>query len=131
MVERRAGKVCLRAYHCCQSSLALSTLRFHCLDAVHKLRWRLPMLQHHALIAAWRLPCHSTDKGVPGCQMLLSTQQAPCLPEIRFYSAVTRIKELGHGAEVVIFLVVHLLVHTPGRCLHARVLEHRRHIGGS
>src|SRR5215510_4082282 len=63
--------------------------------------------------------------------MLLSTQQAPCLPKVRFHSAVARIKELGHGTEVVIFLVVHLLVHTSGRCLHAWVLEHRRDIGGS
>src|SRR5215470_18436555 len=63
--------------------------------------------------------------------MLRSPQQASRLPEVRFYGAVTRIKELSHGAEVIIFLVIHLLVHTPGRLLHTGVLEHGGDIGGS
>ena len=39
---------------------------FHRLDAVDKLRRRLTVLQHHPLIAARRLPCHGTNKGMPG-----------------------------------------------------------------
>src|SRR5215831_10605915 len=39
---------------------------FHHLHAVHKLCGCLTVLQHHPLIAARRLPCHGTDKSVPG-----------------------------------------------------------------
>ena len=63
--------------------------------------------------------------------MLHSAQQASRLPEIRLHRAVAGIEQLRHGAKVVIFLVIQLLVHTPGSLLHTGILEHRGDIGGS
>src|SRR5215510_12470496 len=66
VIQERARAIWVRACYGYKPCLTCGALSFHRVHTVDKLCGRLPMLQYDPLIAAWRLPCHGTDKGVPG-----------------------------------------------------------------
>src|SRR2546427_7973211 len=100
--------------------MARDPLGFHQPHAVHELGRCLAMLEHHPLIAAWRLARDGVNERLSWRKTAIP-EQAPRFPKIGVDGAVAGVKQRSHVVKMTIFLVIQIGIDTSGGVAHAWV----------